>query len=214
MTEAVKRPRGRPKKSEYKDGELQALVPEVPENEMYNEPEADDALGELKKEIALLREEVGKSTPAKKVPDGVWRRDYDAKHMRVHGGVEVRHAAGFRPSPPSSIPMYVAKGGGTTDHIEVPYQDYYEFDTIGNPVIDEETGEQKRTRAPRGKAAMRDEDGNPVLTDEYKLWIAVRSTGERLDGNVMSDIAAGKGIPAGAQYSNGTPDLTTVGVKE
>lgn len=49
-------------------------------------------------------------------PSGEYHRDYHAEPaLRVFGGVEVEHAAGFVPLPPNWVPRYVAADGGTTD---------------------------------------------------------------------------------------------------
>ena len=49
-------------------------------------------------------------------PSGEYKRDYDKdrKNLAVTGGLEVRHAPDFVPTPPSYIPMYVGAAGGTT----------------------------------------------------------------------------------------------------
>lgn len=39
------------------------------------------------------------------------------------------------------------------------------------------------------------ESGLPVLTAQYKHWLALRLRGDRLDGNVRSDIQVGKFVP-------------------
>jgi len=49
-------------------------------------------------------------------PQGDYRRNYAAEPaLRVFGGVEVAHEAGFEPLPPSFIQRYVADAGGKTD---------------------------------------------------------------------------------------------------
>ena len=39
------------------------------------------------------------------------------------------------------------------------------------------------------------ENGKPVLTDQYKYWLHKRLQGDRLDGNVRSDIQVGQFVP-------------------
>jgi len=201
---------------DVEEGVVLSAAPAKKAEEKVEAPEptqAEVAMAQMQRQIEALTKQVGGIVPDKPAMDGTWNRNYDAKELRVHGGTEVRHAPGFRPDPPSSISKYVAKLGGTTDHLEVPFQDFYQFDAIGNPIMDEETGEQKVTRAPRGKAALLDEDGKPVLTDEYKYWLSVRQTGARLEGDVMTDIAAGKGLPQDAVFPDGAPDLASVGIE-
>jgi len=208
MTE-TKRPPGRPKLEAYdKEGNLKPL-----EKDESVDLTPVSAMEEMQAQLKVLQAQVDRANPKARAPDGKWITNYDAKHMRVHGGVEVRQDwSNEPPHPPASIPMYVAEGGGTTDHLEIAYQEYYKFDTVGNPVMNED-GTQQFVKAPRSKRALRDVEGNPVMTEEYKYWIHIRQTGDRLDGDVMSDIAAGKGLPEGAITAS-APDLTTVGVVE
>lgn len=170
----------------------------------------NDVIEEMRRELAALRAQVGE-LPKRAVPDGTWNVNYKAEHLRVHGGVEVQHPPGFRPLPPSSIPRYKAVGGGTTDHIDAPVMRYPKTNEFGQPVLGDD-GNQLFTEVPIGKAAQKDERGQPVLTDEYKYWLFVRQTGDRLEGNVMSDIAMGKGIPKDATYDQ--PDLSAAGISQ
>lgn len=218
MAEEKRVPRrpGRPSKDEYDENGNLKPTPTVKEaNAVAVASQMGSELDEMRAQMEEMRRLLEANVPeAPLKPDGRWRVNYDRKSNRVHGGKEVEHPPGFRPNPPSTIPMYVAEGGGTTDHLEVPYQEYPEVDNFGNPVIDEKTGEPKVVKAPRGKRAARDSKGEPILTEEYKLWLHVRSTGDRLEGSVMSDIAAGKGLPQGSSFPNGAPDLTKAGVTQ
>jgi hypothetical protein len=93
-------------------------------------------------------------------PLGEYRRNYRGEAaLRVHGGVEVEHQAGFVPLPPSWITMYEGAEGSTTDDIEL---------------------------------AARDADGSPMKTLEYRHWIDLQMEGRHLEGDVRSDMAAGK----------------------
>jgi|TARA_R110000787_G_scaffold56820_3_gene130364 hypothetical protein len=215
--ELVKRSPGRPKTSDYVDGDINGELIEMPSVAEANAVAAssvmNDEVGQMRKEMEDMRRVMATNLPAaQRAPDGVWRVNPKRKSNRVHGGLEVDMGPGFQPRPPSTIPMYQAVGGGTTDYLEVPHQEFYTTDAVGNPVIDPVTGEQEVIRAPRGKAAARDSQGDPILTNEYKYWLHVRQTGNRLDGNVMSDIAAGKGLPEGATFSEGAPDMSSVGM--
>jgi hypothetical protein len=103
-------------------------------------------------------------------PQGAWERNYLGEQaLRVYGGVEVAHPAGYVPNPPSYIPKYVAQDGGTTDHVD-GWQD-------------------REGNTHRG--ALKDAHGQPVKTDMFKYWLDKRVTGDRLEGEVQSDIAAG-----------------------
>lgn len=196
----AKRGPGRPRKTDYDEkGNLKPMERDIPEEEpeVANEVASQSAgldLEALKAELrAELLKEVRTSAPAQKGPDGVWRRNYREEHLLVHGGVEVEHPNGFRPLPPSGIPMYEAVGGGTTNNLEQIYRFLPAFDELGHVKMDD-NGEPVGKKIPTGKVAKRDEAGNPVLTNEYKVWLHVRNQGGRLGSNVMSDMRAGRGI--------------------
>lgn len=214
----AKRGPGRPRNDEYDEaGKLrdpEEIMRDIPEDEPEDEPDevpnieaaasANTDMQALRAELAELRKQVEQNTPRKQAPDGVWRHNPRAPHMLVHGGPEVEHhewgPGKGRPLPPSAIPMYEAVGGGTTNTLEQQYRFLPEFDELGHVKTDEK-GEEVGKHIPVGKAAKRDAEGNPVLTTEYKVWLHVKNRGDRLGSNVMSDIAAGKGIPKDAKLS-------------
>lgn len=210
----AKRGPGRPRKEDY--DENGNLVSDTPEDETPNETAVASATQDvdvqaLLKRIGDLEGRLGQ-IPKRATPDGTWKRNYRAEEaLKVHGGVEVEHPPGFEPLPPSTIPRYVATDGGTTDHADPVYQLIYKYDDTGQPVVDDE-GNHLHTKKLIAHGAKKDENGKPVKTEEYKTWMFVRLRGDRLDGNVMSDIAAGKGIPAGAVYEQ--PDLSAAGIPE
>jgi hypothetical protein len=171
-------------------GDMKALLSEM----------RDELKEELRREMTALQ-------PGRVKPSGKWDYDYqNQSHLRVMGGLEVDHpefrSGKERPHPPSRIPMYIAQGGGTTSSIDAPTKRYLKHDAVGNPQLDEH-GQAIYTEVPIGKGAMKDENGDPILTDEYKFWLHVRSRGDRLDGTAMSDISAGKGLPPGAVAAAG-----------
>jgi len=210
----AKRGPGRPKKEDYAaDGTLRDIPEDEPE--VPNEPAvasaSQDVNAELLNRISELEARLG-TLPKRATPDGTWKRNYKAEEaLKAHGGLEVQHPAGFEPLPPSTIPRYVATDGGTTDHAEPVYQRVYKYDDHGQPIV-EDDGSHKFVQKLIAHGAKKDENGKPMKTEEYKLWMFVRLRGDRLDGNVMSDIAAGKGIPEGAVYDQ--PDLESVGIPQ
>lgn len=218
--EAYERGSGRPRKDGLvrdKDGNLrdpEGFVIEDPSTYVppqdvasANEEAADSSeLDALREQLAQMQEQINQANPQVAQPNGKWNVNYRAKHLRVHGGVEVAHQPGFRPPPPSSIKMYVAEDGTYTDHIEQPMMAKMKYDSQGNPQMGED-GMPVFTRYPIAKAA-KIVNGEPVLTPEYKHWLHVRSSGGRINSTVMSDIAAGKGLPSGASapaMSDGIP---------
>jgi|15BtaG_2_1085339.scaffolds.fasta_scaffold01181_8 hypothetical protein len=172
------------------------------ENEAAAEPTSNDAvIQEMAAELRRLREQVESQAPQQDKITGKWDYHYkNQPHLRVFGGLEVDHQPGFMPHPPSGIPMYEAVGGGTTDHLEAPVKKYMKMDGMGNPQLGED-GQAQHTEVPVAKAATRDANGDPILTHEYKVWLHLKARGKRLDSNAMSDIAAGKGLPAGSVAS-------------
>lgn len=73
-------------------------------------------------------------TAGKARPRGDYQRDYASEPaLRVYGGVEVAHPAGFVPKPPGWLPMYQAEEGGTTDDPKRA-----ERDAAGKPIKTEE----------------------------------------------------------------------------
>lgn len=225
MDTLERRGKGRPRKDEYlldKDGNhvfdekgkkiLKAAVPEmrdIPEdepevpNQVASQSADNDAVRALVEEVRTLRAQVEAQAPHREQATGTWDYDYSRQsHLRVMGGLEVNHpefTSGEKlPLPPSGIPRYKAKGGGTTDHIEAPTKKFIKYDATGaNPLLDEH-GQPQFTEVPVAKAAELDAAGNPILTDEYKFWLHEKARGRRLSGNAMTDIAAGKGVPDGA----------------
>jgi len=178
--------------------------PEVPNIRAAASANEEPSIVEgLVEEVRKLREQVLAQQPREDRPDGKWNYIYkNQSHLRVMGGLEVENPPGWEPFPPSGIPRYVAVGGGTTDHIEAPLKTFPKFDAVGNPLLGDD-GMPVYTEVPIAKAAEKDADGKPVKTEEYKLWLHMRAKGKRLGSDVMSDIAAGKGLPAGAVIADG-----------
>ena len=108
---------------------------------------------------------------------GQWKRDYDSeKSLKVHGGVEVRHDDDFKPAPPSYINMYVAEGGGETNHVI-------------SPVMEVKGDDGKIKRVYMYKPAKKGVDGKPILTLSYMRWLDMKQAGSRLGSNVRTDEA-------------------------
>lgn len=128
---------------------------------------------------------------------GLWNRDYDSeKSLKVHGGVEVRHPKGFRPSPPSYINMYVAEGGGETNHTVSPTME-----------IRGDDGKVKRVYMYR--PAKKGPDGNPILTQAYMRWLDTKQAGGRLGSSVRTDEAIAAMAAMGeATYVHGDTGVT------
>ena len=102
----------------------QALADEVPDEPVELSPEVKA----MQEQIDALRA----SLPAEmRPPNGEYKRDYgrDRKNLAVTGGLEVEHAPDFVPKPPSYIPVYMNKTGGTT-----PSEGIAAKDSDGNPV--------------------------------------------------------------------------------
>jgi len=172
--------------------------PEVP-NVSASVSADDSVVADLVAEVRRLREQVESQTPARDRPSGKWEYDYQKQaHLRVMGGLEVEHPKGFRPKPPSGIPMYVATDGGTTDHITPPVKKYIKYDQTGANPLKDEHGQTQYTEINVACGAAVDAEGEPILTDEYKLWLHVKGKGGRLNSTVLSDISAGKGLPQDA----------------
>ena len=138
-------------------------------------------------------------------PMGEYRRNYDAEpHLRVYGGVEVRHDGNFSPRPPSNVPMYVSISGGSTDHVEPVYKDM--VDVSGRLILEEDGRTARQALVAEG--AQLDDAGMPVKTEGYKAWIDSKITGRRLDSNVRADIAAGKDLGAEGHFAgDGIPSF-------
>jgi hypothetical protein len=106
-------------------------------------------------------------------PSGVYRRDYEREPaLAVTGGREVAHERGFEPDPPSYIRKYVGQQPNTTT-------DYASLDQV------------PPDRRQNANVAARDPQGQPLKTDEYKLWVDKQNEGGRLDGKVRTDISVG-----------------------
>ena len=122
-------------------------------------------------------------------PMGIYRRNYDNEtHLRVHGGIEVRHGEDFEPRPPSNVPMYISESGGTTDHVESRYENMK--DVSGRIVLEDDGRTPRKEMVAEG--AKLDAAGRPIKTEGYKAWIDSKMTGRRLDSGVRADIAAGR----------------------
>ena len=145
---------------------------------------------------SLLQLPVGKG-----VPSGVYRRDYDSEEaLKVHGGVEVRHPSFERgdsePLPPESIPRYLREDGTTTvydkPYIEQRRQSIPMRGEDGKIVVNED-GNQVHTDqfvdvvVDPGPAF--EANGKPKKTPAYKTWTDALVRGQRLDGDVISDLA-------------------------
>jgi len=103
-------------------------------------------------------------------PVGEYRRNYQGEeHLRVHGGVEVAHGPSFVPLPPSYVTKYEAKNGRQTDY-EPGGADAVQMGAL-EPLLDD--------------------GGRPIKTEMYRFFLDQQVKGERLDGNVRSDMAAG-----------------------
>ena len=103
-------------------------------------------------------------------PVGEYRRNYQGEeHLRVHGGVEVAHDQDFVPLPPSYVTKYEAKNGQQTDY---------------------EPGEAVAVKMDALEPLL-DDGGRPIKTEMYRFYLDQQVKGERLDGNVRSDMAAG-----------------------
>ena len=179
---------------------LKILEEAMAEDQEAADSASQDVPQDLREELKaeLLKELRTELRPAQAVPDGEWVRDYAKEaHLRVMGGVEVRHPKGFRPRPPSGLPMYHSTEGAYTDSVDPVFRTHYRSDANGNPVVDDQ-GRPQGTQVMVTPGAKKDENGKPILTEEYKQWLFVRLRGDRLDSTVMSDIRSGKGIPQGA----------------
>ena len=103
-------------------------------------------------------------------PVGEYQRSYHGEeHLRVHGGVEVAHENGFVPLPPAYITKYEAKNGQQTNY---------------------EPGQAAAVRMDALEPLL-DDGGRPIKTEQYRFFLDRLVKGERLDGNVRSDMAAG-----------------------
>jgi len=90
---------------------------------------------------------------------GHYERNYDKEaHLRVTGGLEVKHPPGFKPLPPSFISMYKAPNDMKTSNEE---------------------------------EAIKDANGEPILTQDYKHYLDMKHAGRHLDGKVQSDMSVG-----------------------
>jgi len=126
-------------------------------DEAKDDPNAKKRLVELLSTAPNAKQVLGVEA-GQGVPDGTYKRNYRGEEaLRVYGGVEVEHPPGFEPSPPSWLPMYYSKNGGTT----------YLKDK-----------------------AVKNEDGTPQKTEEYKTWLDHHKNGTSMDGNIRFDIAA------------------------
>ena len=103
-------------------------------------------------------------------PVGEYQRNYKGEeHLRVHGGVEVEHEQSFEPLPPSYIWKYEAKDGNQTNY---------------------EPGQAAAVKM-HALEPLKDDAGRPIKTEMYRFYLDRQMNGERLDGNVRSDMAAG-----------------------
>ena len=83
-------------------------------DEVQNDPQAKERLVDLMASSPNAAKVLGVK-PGAGAPLGDYKRDYHAEPaLRVYGGVEVAHEPGFEPAPPSWLPMYESKHGGTT----------------------------------------------------------------------------------------------------
>ena len=145
---------------------------------------------------SLLQLPVGKG-----VPSGVYRRDYDNEEgLKVHGGVEVRHPSFERgdsePLPPESIPRYLREDGTTTvydkPYVEQRRQSVPMRGEDGKIVVNEDGNQVHSDQivdvvVDPGPAY--EANGKPKKTPEYKTWTDALNRGQRLDGDVISDLA-------------------------
>lgn len=186
MTE-LKRQRGRPRKDEYDEkGNLMPPDPEAGDADSASQ----DVMAEMVDQMASLQAQVKALTPAIDVPDGTWNRNYEAEpHLKVMGGVEVKHPPEFRPAPPAGVPKFVSIDGGVTDYESDQFRVHYLTDQFGNPDL-EEDGSQKvrKVLIHRGAKML---GGEPVLTEDYKLWLHTKLKGGRLNSTVINEMKSG-----------------------
>jgi hypothetical protein len=106
-------------------------------------------------------------------PAGEYRRDYEREPaLAVTGGREVGHPPGYTPDPPAYVTKYLGQTPGT----KTDYRDL------------SEVAEDRKEVA---NVAALDAKGEPIKTDEYKLWIDEQVAGGRLSGEVRTNIALG-----------------------
>lgn len=186
----------------------------APTTEAPTEPETPDQFLQLLSDPdvattivqAAASTEIGRKLlnipPGKGAAVGVWRRNYDAEEaLRVHGGVEVRHAPGFVPLPPSYIKRYLTADGKKTDydkpHVQKMKKSIPLKDDSGKIIVNEEGNQVWREELVDvvvDPGAARNPDGSPKMTPEYKLWLDTRLAGKRLGSTVRNDIIADKFI--------------------
>jgi hypothetical protein len=130
---------------------------------------------------------------------GVYRRDYQGdSNLDVTGGKEVLHPVDFMPLPPAYVTKFVSKDGGKTDYA----QPFYRPEKRSAPkrgengkIVQSEDGvqifEDQWVDVLADPGAALDAKGNPILTDEYKLFLDRKLEGRSLASNVRSDIQAG-----------------------
>lgn len=110
---------------------------------------------------------------------GEWMPNYQRVDNHVMGGLEVEHAPGVTPLPPAAIPLY------ETDN---------RF-----------RGQEKSTTALK-HLARRGADGEPVKTEQYKLWLDLKMAGRNMSRNELIDIEKQtEGSPQLAIGDDGAP---------
>jgi hypothetical protein len=130
---------------------------------------------------------------------GVYRRNYKRDvNLQVTGGLEVEHAPDFRPKPPSYVTMYVGANGGETNYEEPYYlrekKAVPKRDANGKIVVMEDgtqVFEDQFVEIMVDPGAEKDAKGEPVLTEQYKLFLDRKLEGRSLTGKVRDDIMAG-----------------------